>query len=233
MRAYEDPDDQLVVTFKHQALPDEERSLAEGRPIFVDREICEIRTPGGTDIKVFYASEFSRWVIDPRSGSQYKQTYAERFQRQYQQFRAHAAQTKSGTPIDYVSFLSAARRAELKAQNVYTLESLADIEGAELKNLGPGGREMKNQAMALIAHGKDTASDLQLKSELEALRARNVILEEDAKHRASRPENQFEVMSDEQLREYIFTNTGQAPQGNNSHKTLVRMATEARPDRAA
>ena len=233
MPAYQDPDDRLVVTFKHQALPDEAKSLAEGRPIFVDREICEIRVPGGGDVKVFHANEFARWVIDANSGQQYQQTYAERFQRQYQQFKAHAAQTKSGTPIEYVAFLSAARRAELKAQNVYTLESLADIEGAELKNLGPGGREMKNQAMALIAHGKASAPDLQLKNEIEALRARNAILEGDAEIRAKRPENQFEAMSDEQLREYIFTNTGQAPQGNNSHKTLVRMATEARPDKAA
>jgi len=40
-------------------------------------------------------------------------------------------------------------------------------------------------------------------------------------------------MSDEQLREFITTNTGQAPQGNSSHKTLVRMATEARPNKVA
>lgn len=233
MPAYQNPDDALVVVFKHQALPDEARSLAEGRPIFNDQEVCEIRVPGGTDVKVFHANEFARWVIDPRSGSQHTQTYAERFPQQYRQFKEHMAQTKSGTPIEYVAFLSEARRAELKAQNVYTLESLADIEGVELKNLGPGGREMKNQAMALIAHSKSQAPALQLQAELDALRARNAILEEDAKFKAKRPENQFEEMSDEQLREFITTNTGQAPQGNISHKTLVRMATEARPNKVA
>ena len=189
--------------------------------------------PGATDIKVFHAHEFSRWKVDPRTGSQTKQTYAERFRQQYEQFRAHMAQTKSGTPIEYVAFLSEARRAELRAQNVYTLECLADIEGAELKNLGLGGRELKNQAMDLIAKSKATVPDLQLKAELEILRARNAVLEEDAKFKASRPEAQFEAMSDDQLREYIFTTTGQAPQGNNSRKTLVRLALEAKTIKAA
>ena len=233
MPAYQNPDDELVVTFKHLALPDEVKSMEEGRPIFKDQEVCEIRRPGAQDVKVFYAGEFARWVIDPHSGSQHKQTYAERFKQQYWQFKEHMAQTKSGTPLEYVSFLSEARRAELKAQNVYTLESLADIEGAELKNLGPGGRELKNQAMELIAKSKAQAPDLQLKAELEALRARNTILEEDARFKANRPEAQFEGMTAEQLREFILTNTGQAPQGNNSHKTLVRMAMDARPDKAA
>ena len=53
------------------------------------------------------------------------------------------AQTKSGAPLRVRPFLSTAPRAELKAQNVYTLESLADIEGAELKNLGPGGARVE------------------------------------------------------------------------------------------
>ena len=233
MPAYQDPDDGLVVLFKNLALQNEAKSLAEGRPIFDDQEVCEIRVPGARDVKVFPSNAVSRWVIDPNTVAQHTQTYAERFKRQYWQFKEHAAQTKSGTPIEYVSFLSEARRAELRAQNVYTLESLADIEGAELKNLGPGGREMKNQAIELLAKSKSNAPELQMKAELEALRARNSILEEDARNKAKRPENQFEDMTDAQLREFINLNTGQSPQGNISHKTLVRMAVEARPSKVA
>ena len=236
MPAYSNPDDALVVTFKHLALQNDAQTLKEGRPIYEDKEVCEVRVPGSRDIKVFHASEFSRWVVDPMNGQQQKQSYAERFSHQYRQFKAHAAQTKSGTPLEHVPFLTEARRAELRAQNVYTLESLADIEGAELKNLGPGGRELKNQANEFIAQSKSEAPSKALENELEALRARNTVLEEDVqilKEKAKRPQSTFEEMTVEQLRDYIATNTGQTPVGNNSHKTLVRMAQEIRPEKVA
>ena len=240
MPAYQDPDDKLVVLFKFHAKKNEGRSLAEGRPIYEDEEICEIRVPGSRDVKVFPANAFCGWIIDPQTGEQHSRTYADRFLQQYRQFQMHATQTKSGTPLEHVPFLTDARRAELRASNVYTLESLADIEGVELKNLGPGGRDMKNQAVAFIDASKSTAPVLQLQAELEAIKARNAILEEDAarlkeiaKAKAPRPENAFEEMSPEQLREYITAQTGQAPQGNNSHKTLVRLALEAKTIKAA
>ena len=42
--------------FKHQAFENAEKSLAEGRPIFDDVEVCEIRAPGLKDVKVFPAT---------------------------------------------------------------------------------------------------------------------------------------------------------------------------------
>jgi hypothetical protein len=234
-----DPDDILVVLFKHMAKKNEVKSLTEGRPIFDDIEICEIRAPGNKDVKVFPAHEFSRWVADAMTGDQVKQSYAERFSHQYRQFKASAAQTKTGTPLDQVSFLSAGRQSELRAQNIYTVEQLAAIEGAELKNLGPGGRDFKNQAEAYIAEGRAAAPNLQLQAELEALRARNSVLEEDNKLIADRrkvdaaQEAEFDEMTRTQLEEYITVNTGQAPIGSPSRKTLVRMASEARPQKVA
>jgi hypothetical protein len=74
-----------------------------------------------------------------------------------------------------------------------------------------------------------------MQAELEALRARNAVLEEDMQIKKSREidEGEFAGMSLEQLKEYITTHTGFPPQGNNSRKTLVRMATDARPDKVA
>jgi hypothetical protein len=175
--AVKDPDEMLVVLFKQLALPNEAASLREGRPIFDDKEVCEVRSPGSKDVRVFHANEFSRWVDDPLTGGQVKQSYAERFSHQYRQFKSHNAQTKTGTPLNFAAFLSEGRRAELRAQNVYTIEQLAAIDGAELKNLGPGGREMKNSAMAYIEEGKASAPNKQMLAELEALKARNAILE--------------------------------------------------------
>ena len=120
-------------------------------------------------MSVFPAMAFSHWKNDPETGEQTKVTYAERFMRQYRQFKAMAAQTKSGTPLAHAPFLTEARRAELRAQNIYTVEALADIDGQELKNLGTGGREMKNKAMEYIAESKTQAPNMAAAAELEAL----------------------------------------------------------------
>ena len=48
------------------------------------------------------------------------------------------------------AFLTEARRAELRAQNIYTIEALAAIDGLELKNLGMDGRDLKNKAMEYL-----------------------------------------------------------------------------------
>lgn len=229
-----DPDDNLIATFHMGTTKHEVRSAAEGRPIYEDTEHCHIRVPGSRDWQAYPATAFSRWVVDPETGEQVKQTYAERFSRQYRQFKANQQQTKSGTPLDHAPFLTEARRAELRAQNVYTVEQLAAIDGQELKNLGPGGRDMKNRAQEYLAESKAGAPNTQLAAELEALRARNAILEEDNEAlKKSGGEGMFKDMTDEQIREYITTHAGSAPVGALNRKVLVRMALDARPNKAA
>jgi hypothetical protein len=238
-RQHLDPDEMLIVLFKHQAIENRHKSLAEGRPIFDDIEVCEIRSPGSRDVKPFPANEFSRWIEDPLTGEQTKQSYAERFSHQYRQFKAKAAQTKQGTPLDFVPFLTDGRRAELKAQNVYTVEQLAGIEGVELKNLGPGGREMKNAAEAFISESKASAPNKQMLDELEALKARNAVLEEDAQAKKARQEadaaedNEFSPMSLDQIRAFITEQTGKPPLGTLNRKNLTRLAMNCRSEKAA
>jgi hypothetical protein len=241
MAMMRDPDDVLVVQFRHYPTQNALKTAAEGRPVFDDKEMCEIRIPGGKDVKIFPAMELSPIkIVNPYTREEKRITYAERFRHQYQQFKAEAAQTKSGTPLDYLPTLTEARRAELRAQNVYTVEQLAALDGVELKNLGPGGREYKNNAEEYLAESKANVPTLQMAAELEALRARNAVLEGDVKIKAERAaeaqatESVFDDMTAEQLREYITTHTGQAPVGSNlSHKQLKRLAMETKPSRAA
>ena len=227
-----DPDDIVVALFKYSAIKNEAKSAIEGRPIYDDIEICELRYPGSRNIGVYPALAFARWVID-QSGEQVSQTYAERFPRQYQQFKAHALQTKSGTPLQQVPFLTEARRAEMRALNVYTVEQLAATDGTELKNLGPGGRDLKNKAIEFLEESKANSGNTQLAAELEALRARNAVLEEDVA-RLKEGDGEFDGMTLEQLRDYIASQTGHAVQGAGlNRKTLVRMANEAKPRASA
>lgn len=223
-------DDDLVAIFKHVGIQNQAKSNTAGRPIFDDVEICEIRVPGRADIKHFPATEFSHWKEDPFTGGLVKVTYAERFSRQYQQFKQQLAQTKSGTPLSEVPFLTEARRAELRALNVYTVEQLAHMDGQELKNLGPGGREWKNQAMDYIAESRALVPNIELAAEVEALRARNQVLEADFEAvKAKKPDEEatpFDEMSNGQIKDWITKESGQRPLGNPSRKTLLSMANE-------
>jgi hypothetical protein len=227
-----DPDTALVATFRHHALKNEAKSTQAGRPIYDDMEVCEIRFPGSRTVSVFPATAFSHWHNNQHTGEQTPVTYAERFQHQYQQFKGQHTQTKTGTPLAHVPFLTEARRAELRALNIYTAEQLAHIDGQELKNLGQNGRDLKTKAQEYIEASKEAAPTSQLVAELEALRARNSVLEEDAKllMQDKTPgdvaDADFNDMNLEQLREYITTNSGHAPHGSIGRKTLIRMAAD-------
>lgn len=223
--SFRDPDEALVALFRHHAVKNETKSATEGRPIYDDMEIVEIRFPGSRSVSVFPAMAFSHWNNNPHTGEQTKVTYAERFPRQYRQFKEQAAQTKTGTPLAHAPFLTEARRAELRALNIYTVEALAHVDGQELKNLGQGGRDLKNNAQEYIEESKKNAPNLVMQAELEALKARNAVLEEDKERRSA--DNPFDDMTLDMLREFIKTNTGHAPQGSLNRKTLVRMASEA------
>jgi hypothetical protein len=232
-------DDNLLVYFKNSAVPNDAKTAAEGRPIFDDVEVCEIRAPGSRNTTIQPATAVSHWVTDPTTGGQTKLTYAERFRRQYRQFKEMQHQTIAGTPLDYLPFLTEARRAELRALNVFTAEQLAAVDGQELKNLGPGGRDMKNRTAEYLEDAKTKSVGTRVAAENEALRARIAVLEQDneaLKKPAPAPaapgaatEGDFADMSDDKLREYITTHSGHAPQGSLPRKSLVSMAQGVRP----
>jgi hypothetical protein len=230
----QNPDDVLIVLFKNSTKPNEAKSVAAGRPIEDDVEICEIRFPGSRSVSVFPAHELCPYKLnDPYTGRQRGITYAERFQSQYRQFKMHHDQTRTGTPLDYVPFLTEAKRLELRSLNIYTVEALAHIDGQELKNLGPGGRELKNEAEDYIARAQAGAVPMQMEAELSALRARNQMLEDDMAALKAQPqpgtegEADFANMSAVQLRNYITAKTGHPPHGSLSVKVLQRMAMDA------
>lgn len=239
--AEKDPDAGVLAIFKDHAVKNEAKSAAANRPIYDDMEIVELRFPGSKNWCAYPATSFSHWGVDPETGDQIKITYAERFPRQYRQFKMKSTQTKSGTPLEFAPFITEARRAELRALNIYTVEALAHLDGQELKNLGPGGREMKHAAIEFIDESQKGAVNTQMMAELEALRAKYQALEEQlAAGKASVPAagatpdigDEFDGMSLEQLRDFITSHTGVAPKGALNRKTLARMARDAAPEKA-
>jgi len=169
----------ITPVFKLMAIKNEAESKRQGRPIFDDWEMCELRVAGSKDFPCPPALSFSHWVTDEESGEQRPVTYAERFAKQYQQFKSREQQTKAGTPLDYLPFLTEGKRAELRALSIYTAEALAELEGQNLKSLGLGGRDLKNKAQEYLANSGQNAVLLQQQAKIEALQMQLDLLQSD------------------------------------------------------
>ena len=216
----------LAAIFKTHATLNEAKTKTSGRPIYDDMEICEIRTAGDRQlVRVFPAHEVSHWDETPE-GDREPVTYAMRFPDQYRRFKDGHTQSQTGTPLEELPFLTQGKRYELKALNVHTAEALASLDGTPLKQLGGGGRELKNQAQAYLDTAEKTADTTRLASENEILRQRIAQMELDAAPKTQSQPSKFEDMDDEALKAWIAETSGSRPRGQPSHATLVRMCEE-------
>ena len=167
--------------YKTIALKNERKSVNAGRPIYDDVEVVDIRFAGSKEVYTFPTQQISHWETDEETGEQRQLTYAERWPRQYQQFKAKTQQTKSGTPLDYVPFLTEGKRAELRALSIYTIEALAELDGQPLKNLGIGGRDLKNKAIEYLASANHDGVILRQQQQIDELLTRIKSMEEENK----------------------------------------------------
>lgn len=222
----------VVAVFKTVSRKDNAASKKQGRPIFRDIEACEIRFSGDRN-RVTVQPAHAVWKYD--NGEPI--TYAMRFSDQYQRFKANGVQVQAGTPLEELPFLTQAKRLELKALSIYTAEALAEIDGQPLKNLGMGGRELKNQAVAYLEKANGSADVTAMASEIALLKQRLSELERPAPIPEPEPEqtemtNEWSEYTDDELKALIKEQTGSAPRGQPSRETLVRMAQEATPKAA-
>lgn len=167
-----------LATFKTLSVPNDEKSKKEGRPVYDDHEICEIRFSANKQtVGVFPAHEQYEWGEDPVTGDRTRVTYAQKFNEQYKKFKAGAMQAASGTPVEELPFLTQGKRLELKALNIYTAEALAALDGNNLKMLGMGGRDLKNQAQLYLDSAAKSHDVMSVVAENEDLKRRIAALE--------------------------------------------------------
>lgn len=218
-------------------IKNELESKKQGRPIFDDLEVCEVRFSGNRE-KILHAPahEVFRTERDIE-GNTNEITYAIAYNEQYKAFKAGDQQTLSGTPTSELPFLSASKRLELKALNIHTAEALAALDGNNLKMLGMGGRELKTQAQAYLDNAKGSvdvvqmaASVAEMKNYIKQLEARlpGAAPAEEAEEPLRAPEDPnaspFFSMASDDIKEWIADATGERPRGNPSHATLVAKA---------
>jgi hypothetical protein len=157
-------DDEKGVTPVFEMFPviNHDKSKEKGRPIFDEIEMCRIHLAANKQtVGAFPAHDVwqmntqrTEWGTDERVPI----TYAMRFNKQYLEFKSGGKQSFSGTLLSELPFLTSAKRLELKALNIHTAEALSGLDGAALKMLGPGGRDLKNQALAYIEKAKEGVS---------------------------------------------------------------------------
>lgn len=235
-------EDLTVVTFANHAVLNEGKSLKASRPIFDDVEICVIAFAGDTKrVCVFPALE-----AEPNATREkgFQVSYAEVYSEQYRRFKSQEQQAVSGTPLTEAPFLTEAKRRELRALNVHSIEALAAVDGPNLKMLGMGGRELKNQAVAYLENAAGSADVVSMAAQIEKMRETIEALQADlalrnasrsdvaagtspqAEHGSDGNDKSIEDCTDAELHAYIKEASGTAMPPNTGRKRLIERATE-------
>jgi hypothetical protein len=228
-------EDLTVVTFANHAVFNEGKSIVANRPIFDDVEICHIAFAGDTKrVCVFPATE-----AEPNATREkgFPVSYAEVYSEQYRRFKLSEQQAVAGTPLAEAPFLTEGKRRELRALNVHSIEALAALDGPNLKMLGMGGRELKNQAIAYLENAAGSADVVSMAAQMDKMRETIDALKADlALAAASRTaptadasdgaDKSIEDCTDAELHAYIKEASGSAMPPNTGRKRLLERATE-------
>ena len=136
-------DENLLVKFYHKAVPDQNRTKEEGRPIYKEVVYIDIRQPGNR------TSAVARPV---------RQTDIARFPKHYERFMARQDQeTYEGTPLKEWPGLTRGQVEEMKFFNVHTVEQLAAVSDSNASNF-MGLQALKTKAKAYLEASKDNAA---------------------------------------------------------------------------
>lgn len=223
------------VTFFADAVQNPAKSKEQGRPIFEDKEFVRIKFPGDRNRELVAPADQPS-LRNPEDNTWL--TYIDRFPAHYDAFKKGQEFFGEGTPIDEAPFLTVAQRAELKANNIHTIEAMAGCPDNNLSKLGMQARSWKSQSVAYLAKASGSAvetrmaaENAELREQMEAMRRQIAEMAQDRKSPGVEPEPvsgaDFDTWSDEDLKAYIKDTTGAGPRGNPSHDTLVRLAEEA------
>jgi hypothetical protein len=149
-------DDRLGVLFYNKAVEDKDRSLAEGRRCFKNREFVKIMVPGDRlNIVERPVQVTGTLPTDDRM----------RFPKQYARFKNQEEQkANEGTPLSLWPTIPETLAKELEFINVFTVEQLATLADVHVAKI-PGGAQWKNKATDFVTAMKDQAVVTKMQSE--------------------------------------------------------------------
>lgn len=151
-------DDRLGVMFYNRTVEDKERTLAEGRKCFREREFIKIMVPGDRHNTV--DRPVQRTGTIPTDDIM-------RFPKQYARFKNQQEQAvHDGTPLSLWPQIPAALAEEMKHINIFTVEQLAELADTHVAKL-PMGQSWKQKAQKFVAALQDQAQVNQMAAQLE------------------------------------------------------------------
>lgn len=151
-------EDQLQVTFSTQQVLNKRLSYEAGKDVYVPMEFVTIRTPGARDFTHAPVTDYHQW----------------RFPVDYANFKRGQDGSMAGTPIEEWSAVSPTQVQELKHQNIYTVEQIAQLSDS-VNGVIRGFYHLKGQAKQFLEGKKDVAVKAEIDKALE---------EREAKHKA-------------------------------------------------
>jgi hypothetical protein len=217
--------------FYKEATLNEARTKAEGRPIYDDVEYVEVNYPGDR------LQRLVRLADDPISNG--GPSYAKLYPDYYAAFKRGESRAVSGTPLEAWPILTTASVAELKASNILSVDELAEVSDGNIGKLGPGARDLREQARAFLDSAKGGANVAAMAQEISNLKKMVEALTQGIGAPPSVSASEMQTVdindaTDEQLKQFIKEQTGAAPRGNPSRETLLaRVAELAQPQEAA
>jgi hypothetical protein len=229
-------EDLVVARFFIHTVQNDAESKKKGRPIYDEYEAVEIRFSANKFTKhVAPAHEVFKRERNFQTGEVTELTYAMAYNEQYKKFKEGHDQTQAGTPLSELPFLTQSKRLELKALNIHTAEALATVDGPPLKQLGMGGRELKNQAQAYLDKAAGSVDVVKMAATITALQEQLAKLQDNAAGAPDEPPasvSPFMDMDADDIKNWIENATGERPKGNPSHATLVKRADEVNAELA-
>lgn len=133
--------DNTVVMFHREAIQDNQATVREGRPIFKDMEMVELRFPGNTNT-----------VWDLPVTDEHRQKYA----RQYEAFLRGDEMAIDGTPIEQLTVLTRAQIKELKSLDIHTIEAAAGLSDLVIQRF-MGGYKLRELAKRYLEQAEGLA----------------------------------------------------------------------------
>ncbi len=152
-------DKNLAVRFFSQALPDEAASVVEGRPIYKDTEMIEIRVRG----------DRNNIVCRPvRQGDE------RRFRGAFENYKRGNDALVSGTPLKEWPVMGNAMIEEMKYLGFTTVEQIAEANDGVCSRV-PGLTHFKNKAKIFLEYAKGAAPLEQLSERVKALESQTEV----------------------------------------------------------
>lgn len=162
---------QVAVGFGFMPMQDHKKSQTAGHPVFKDVEFCKIVVPG--DKQSVYCQPA-------------KDEDRHRFPKAYAAFKNRESTPLEGLPIEQWPQVTRAMSMTLKAMHVHTVEALAEVNDANLGNLGQFGRDLRAKAQAYVKQAGDSAALNKMAEEKRALEEQLKTMQQQLNDLASR-----------------------------------------------